>query len=83
MGRNRLPKRIEGKKYPPLVGRIVAIADVFDALTSRRPYKETFSLEKPYGIIKEVRGTHFDPDVVDAFFTSEGELLAIKDKVQG
>jgi putative two-component system response regulator len=73
------PKGLKGKATP-LVGRIVAIADVFDALTSRRPYKEAFSLEKSYEIIKEGRGTHFDPDVVDAFFASEGELLAIKEK---
>ena len=73
------PKGLKGKEIP-LVGRIVAIADVFDALTSKRPYKEPFSLEKSYGIIKEGRGTHFDPDVVDAFFASEGELLAIKEK---
>jgi len=71
---------LKGKATPPLVGRIVAITDVFDALTSRRPYKEVFSLEKSYEIIKEGRGNHFDPDVVDAFFASEGELLAIKEK---
>ena len=73
------PKGLKGKKIP-LVGRIVAIADVFDALTSKRPYKEAFSLEKSYEIIKEGRGTHFDPDVVDAFFASEEKLLAIKEK---
>lgn len=73
------PKRLKGKKIP-LVGRIVAIADVFDALTSKRPYKEAFSLEKSYDIIKEGRGTHFDPDVVDIFFASQEKLLAIKEK---
>ena len=73
------PKGLKGKEIP-LVGRIVAIADVFDALTSKRPYKEPFSLEKSYEIIKEDRGTHFDPDVVDAFFASEDKLLAIKGK---
>jgi len=73
------PKGLKGKNIP-LVGRIVAIADVFDALTSKRPYKEPFSLEKSYEIIKEGRGTHFDPDVVDAFFASEEKLLAIKEK---
>ena len=73
------PKGLKGMKIP-LVGRIVAIADVFDALTSKRPYKEAFSLEKSYEIIKEGSGTHFDPDVVDAFFASREKLLAIKEK---
>jgi putative two-component system response regulator len=73
------PKGLKGKEIP-LVGRIVAIADVFDALTSKRPYKESFSFEKSYEIIKEDRGTHFDPDVVDALFASEDKLLAIKGK---
>jgi putative two-component system response regulator len=76
----------DGTGYPmglkkdeiPIVGRIAAIADVFDALTSKRPYKEPFSLEKSMAIIKEGRGTHFDPDVVDAFFAIQGEILAIK-----
>lgn len=73
------PKGLKGNKIP-LVGRIVAIADVFDALTSKRPYKEAFSLEKSYEIIKDGRGTHFDPHVVDAFFASREKLLAIKEK---
>lgn len=73
------PKGLKGKNIP-LVGRIIAIADVFDALTSKRPYKEAFSLEKSYEIIKEGRGTHFDPDVMDAFFASQEKLLAIKEK---
>ena len=73
------PKGLKGLKIP-LVGRIVAIADVFDALTSERPYKEPFSLEKSYSIIKERRGNHFDPDVVDAFFVIEDEILSIREK---
>jgi len=73
------PKGLNGKNIP-LVGRIVAIADVFDALTSKRPYKEAFPLEKSYEIIKKGRGTHFDPDVVDAFFASEEKLLTIKEE---
>jgi len=72
-------KGLKGSKIP-LAGRITAIADVFDALTSRRPYKEAFSLEKSYGIIAEGRGSHFDPDVVDAFFAIEDEMLEIKEK---
>lgn len=76
---NGYPSGLKGGKIP-LVGRIVAIADVFDALTTRRPYKEPFSLEKSYAIIQESKGNHFDPDVVDAFFAVEDEILVIKDK---
>ncbi len=67
----------------PLAGRITAIADVFDALTSKRPYKEPFSLEKSFAIVKESRGSHFDRKVVDAFFAVEDEILSIGDKFQG
>ncbi len=73
------PRGLEGEAIP-IAGRITAIADVFDALTSKRPYKEPFSLEKSYAIIREGRGSHFDPDVVDAFFSLEEEILAIKDR---
>jgi len=74
------PKGLKGLKIP-LAGRITAIADVFDALTSKRPYrKEPFSLEKTFGIIKEGRGSHFDPEVVDAFFAAKDEILSIKEK---
>ena len=73
------PKGLKGKKIPK-VGQIVAIADVFDALTTKRPYKEPFSLDKSYSIIRESRGSHFDPDVVDAFFAVENEIIAIKEK---
>ena len=80
----------DGSGYPrglkgldiPLPGRITAIADVFDALTSRRPYKEPFSVEKSCAIIKQGRENHFDPDVVDAFFSAEHEILKIKEEYQ-
>lgn len=51
----------------PLNARIFAIADVFDALTSRRPYKEPFSFEKTMHILEQDKGTHFDPELVDKF----------------
>ncbi|MDO9633144.1 MAG: hypothetical protein Q7I92_14690, partial [Humidesulfovibrio sp.] len=51
----------------PLGARLFAIADVFDALTSRRPYKEPFSFEEAMRQMEEGRGTHFDPDLLDAF----------------
>lgn len=78
----------DGSGYPdglkgidiPISCRIVAIADVFDALTSKRPYKEPFSLEKSLSIIRDGNGSHFDPDVVDAFFDIQKEILAIKDQ---
>lgn len=53
------------------------MADVFDALTSRRPYKEPFSVEKSHQIIREERGEHFEPRVVDAFFEVQDEILEI------
>ena len=70
-------ERFDGRGYPngvcgeaiPLVARVFAVADVFDALTCRRPYKEPFPFEKSLGIVTEERGSHFDPAVVDAFAT--------------
>lgn len=67
-----------GKGYPygisgeeiPLCARIMAVADVFDALTSKRCYKSAMPLEKAYAIIREESGTHFDPAVVEAFFAA-------------
>jgi putative two-component system response regulator len=56
----------------------MAIADVFDALTSKRPYKVPLTVEESLSIIMEGRGSHFDPDVVDAFFAIQDEILAIK-----
>jgi putative two-component system response regulator len=73
------PSSLKGKEIP-IAARITAIADVFDALTSKRPYKEAFSVEKSLAIIREGRGIHFDPDVVDAFFAIQEEILAIKAK---
>ncbi len=75
------PNGLKGKEIP-LVGQITAIADVFDALTTKRPYKDPFSLEKAFGIIKEGRGAHFSPEVVDAFFSIKDEILSIKEKYQ-
>lgn len=68
-------EKYDGSGYPagisgqaiPLPARIFAIADVFDALISRRPYKEAFSLEESLQIIRRDSGTHFDPDLVGAF----------------
>ncbi|MFC1966508.1 HD domain-containing phosphohydrolase [Chloroflexota bacterium] len=72
---NGYPKGLSGPEIP-LAGRIVALADVFDALTSERPYKDPFPLEKTLAIIKEGQGSHFDPQVVDAFLAIEDEIKA-------
>ena len=78
---NGYPQKLKGDAIP-LEGRITAIADVFDALTSERPYKKAFSNEKSFDIIREGRGNHFDPAVVDAFFQIEAEILDIKDQFE-
>ncbi len=78
----------DGSGYPqglsgdaiPISARLMAVADVYDALISERYYKRAFSHEVAVGIILEGRGTHFDPDVVDAFERIEGEFVAIATK---
>lgn len=71
------PQGLSGEAIP-LYGRICALADVFDALTTRRPYKEAFSNEKALGIMKEGRGRHFDPTLYDVFMSNINEILAIQ-----
>jgi putative two-component system response regulator len=61
-------------------GRIVAIADVFDALTSKRPYKEAWSFEKAVDEIKKSAGTHFDPAYADAFLNTIPQVMNIYDQ---
>jgi putative two-component system response regulator len=76
---NGYPNSLKGIKIP-IAGRIAAIADVFDALTSRRPYKEPLSVEESLAMIRGGREKHFDPDAVDAFCAIEDEILTIKDQ---
>ena len=72
-----------GKGYPygisgeeiPLCARIMAVADVFDALISKRVYKDPMPLEKAYAIIREESGTHFEPQIVDAFFAVVDDMI--------
>ena len=71
------PRGLKGEEIP-LPGRIVAIIDVFDALTSERPYRKPLSQEEAVDIVREGRGTHFDPDVVDTFFAVLDEITAIR-----
>jgi putative two-component system response regulator len=63
------PRGTIGKNIP-LQGRIMAIADVYDALVSKRPYKEPFSHERAMQIMRESRGSHFDPTILDAFIVA-------------
>lgn len=63
-----------------IFGRIVAVADVFDALTTRRPYKKAFDNEEAFAIIKAGSGSHFDPAVVAAFFKNIDSICAIQAK---
>ena len=70
------PDGLKGEDIP-LSARMVAIADVYDALTTKRPYKEAFTHEKSREIIISLKGSHFDPDVVDAFLASEKKFSRI------
>ncbi len=73
------PGKLKGTAIP-IAARIAAIADVFDALTSKRPYRKPFSVAESLAIIMDGRNSHFDPDVVDAFFAIRDEILTIKDQ---
>lgn len=81
-------EKYDGSGYPhgiagediPLSARIVAIADVFDALTSVRPYKEAWPLDKVIALIEEESGKHFDPVLVPAFMKCLPRIIEIKDK---
>jgi putative two-component system response regulator len=76
----------DGSGYPrglagtaiPLAGRIVALADAYDALTSKRVYKDAFSHARAKATVIKDRGTHFDPDVVDAFLANEDNFIAVR-----
>jgi putative two-component system response regulator len=70
------PNGLKGRDIP-LLGRLMAIADVYDALTTTRPYKEAFSAEKSANIIIEGSGTHFDPVLVDIFKALQDDFAAI------
>ncbi len=84
-------ERFDGTGYPckliggqiPLSGRIVALADVYDALTTKRVYKPAFSHDKARSIIVEGAGTHFDPNIVEAFCRCEEQFLSVKKAFAG
>jgi putative two-component system response regulator len=78
-------ERFDGTGYPmclvgeqiPLVGRIVALADVFDALMTQRPYKPAFSAARSLELMMDERGKHFDPMLLDCFLARQHEILQI------
>ena len=70
------PKGLKGEEIP-LYGRIVAIADVFDALTSRRPYKKAWSFEEAVDFLKQNSGGHFDPMLIKIFLANTAEAYTI------
>jgi len=82
-------ERWDGQGYPrglkgtdiPLHGRIMAIADVYDALVSERPYKKALSHEDAVAIITSNAGTHYDPLIVDAFCEISDKFRAVKDEI--
>ena len=73
------PRGLSGEQIP-LFGRIVAIADVFDALTSARPYKPAWEFDKAWTFIAENSGSHFDPACVAVFLTLRDKVIAIRDQ---
>lgn len=72
------PEGLRGEKIP-LLARITALADVFDALTTDRPYRKAMKIEEALEIIKSGRGSHFDPLLVDTFFKVKEEILSIRE----
>ena len=76
------PEGLKGEEIP-LSARVMAVADVFDALVSRRSYKEPFSFEKAMDIIREGSGSHFDPNVAQAFIHAEDEVRRVMNTYMG
>jgi putative two-component system response regulator len=83
-------EKFDGSGYPqglsgdaiPLVARIVAVADVFDALTSERPYKPAWEINRAVALLEEGSGQHFDPQCVRAFLSDFSKVLDIKERYQ-
>jgi putative two-component system response regulator len=80
---------MDGSGYPaglkgmeiPLAARIVALADVYDALTSERPYKPAYSHERAKELILRETGKHFDPAIVQAFIARYDEFLQVRQNI--
>ncbi len=81
-------EKFDGSGYPsglkgediPIFSRIVAVADVFDSLTSKRPYKSAWPLDEAAQYLRDGAGTHFDPRCVDAFFQAWDDILLIRER---
>ena len=73
------PNGLKGESIP-IFGRITAVADVFDALTSSRPYKKAWSLEEAFDFLIEEKSVHFDPKLVDLFLENKNEVINIHNK---
>ncbi len=81
-------EKYDGSGYPlglkadaiPVVGRIVAVADVFDALTSARPYKPAWEMERAVQLLRDQRGLHFDPACVDAFLGQLDDVQSVRQR---
>ncbi len=73
------PRGLQGEDIP-VVGRIVAVADVFDALTTQRPYKKAWPLNEAIAYIREQRGKHFDPRLVEVFLEQLPAVLEVKER---
>ncbi|MNY53789.1 Cyclic di-GMP phosphodiesterase response regulator RpfG [compost metagenome] len=75
------PSNLKGEEIH-IFGRITALADVFDALCSDRVYKKAWELDRVLELLKEERGKHFDPQIVDIFLNHKEEFLQIKEMYQ-
>lgn len=81
-------EKYDGSGYPnglkgediPILGRITAIADVYDALTSARPYKKAWEIDDACELLIKERGIHFDPKLIDLFIENKNEIIAISNK---
>jgi len=81
-------EKFDGSGYPnglvgeaiPIEGRVAAVADVFDALTSKRPYKPAWPVEDAVALLEKGKGAHFDPRLVDLFLGSMDDILEIRDR---
>ncbi len=83
-------ERWDGKGYPnglggeeiPIEGRITSVADVFDAISSKRHYKKAFDLDSCFRLLEQGRGTQFDPRVLDAFFSASDKIVEAMNELQ-
>ncbi len=76
---NGYPRGLKGEEIP-LIGRIAAVADVFDALTSSRPYKPAWPLDAALDLMRKSAGSHFDPALIEVFFASLDDVLTIRER---